>query len=76
MTTKLTDIIETTTDTLEVVQSVIDTASLIANKIPDALPAEARIAGRIAALNSLPSTRHRRRVLAKLQAQLKVLEST
>lgn len=76
MTTKLTDIIETTTDTLEVVQSVIDTATLIVNKIPDALPAEARIAGRIAILQTLKATPHRRRLLAKLTAQLKALETT
>ena len=73
MTTKLTDIIETTTDTLEVVQSVIDTAILIA---------EDSIESRIAILQTLKTTPHRRRALkllakltAKLTAQRKDLES-
>lgn len=75
MTTKLTDILSTTQEVLSTIETVIDTVDTLSDKIPDALPAEARIAGRIAALNSLPSTRHRRRVLAKLTAQLKALES-
>ena len=75
MTTKLTDILSTTQEVLSTIETVVDTTTLLANKIPDALPAEARLAGRIAALKTLPSTRHRRRVLAKLTAQLKALES-
>jgi len=75
MTTKLTDIISTTQEVLSTIETVIDTADTLANKIPDALPAEARIAGRIAALKTLPSTRYRRRVLARLQAELAALDS-
>lgn len=75
MTTKLTDILSTTQEVLSTIETVVDTTTLLANKIPDALPAEARLAGRIASLKTLPSTRHRRRVLARLQAELAALDS-
>ena len=57
--------------------STIDTIATavaeIARTIPDPLPPHARIAGRIAALESLPQTRHRRRVLARVRAELAAL---
>ena len=48
----------------------------IARVIPDPLPPHARLAGRIAVLESLTPTRHRKRALARLRAELDVLVKT
>ena len=58
---------------MSTIDTIAATITEIARTIPDPLPPHARIAGRIAALESLPQTRHRRRVLARLRAELAAL---